>query len=433
MDRLVSRLEARISEGELSLEANASETREALRSEFASIEARIGEGLAQAHETAHDLARDTQRASETLAALVADAIGARTTALLKTEDRVGAFEARIGEGLAQAHETTRDLARDTQRASETLAALVADAAGAQTTALLKTEDRLGALLAQNEARLRANATVQDTANESRLMQLSAFIERRISNLADDRALAERTLAEAIETGLARLNEQVSGLSGVHARADAAEARALENAAALRKANAEAEARAGEHRAALAAANARIDEITRDKAEGERVVQARVEREIAALKAELAADRQRQQESQAIASAAQAEIDALRQSASWRLTAPLRALINPRAARDDLRRWRDRRRMRAYTRLVGARFAASAAASPREHDHYAGQIARSSLFDPDWYLEAHPDLKGAGVDPLHHYLYHGGARGAGQVPDSTAAGIWRSTQMSQPRT
>ncbi|MDA8248733.1 MAG: glycosyltransferase family 2 protein, partial [Rhodospirillales bacterium] len=35
-----------------------------------------------------------------------------------------------------------------------------------------------------------------------------------------------------------------------------------------------------------------------------------------------------------------------------------------------------------------------------------QIARSGLFDADWYLRTYPDVAARGVDPLAHYLAHG---------------------------
>ena len=34
------------------------------------------------------------------------------------------------------------------------------------------------------------------------------------------------------------------------------------------------------------------------------------------------------------------------------------------------------------------------------------IARSPLFDAQWYLEHNPDVKAAGEDPIMHYLIHG---------------------------
>lgn len=38
------------------------------------------------------------------------------------------------------------------------------------------------------------------------------------------------------------------------------------------------------------------------------------------------------------------------------------------------------------------------------------IARSDLFDAEWYLNKYPDIRAAGVEPLHHYFHHGGEEG-----------------------
>jgi glycosyltransferase involved in cell wall biosynthesis len=39
-----------------------------------------------------------------------------------------------------------------------------------------------------------------------------------------------------------------------------------------------------------------------------------------------------------------------------------------------------------------------------------RIMASSLFDANWYLDKYPDLKNAGVDPLHHYVEYGAFEG-----------------------
>ena len=35
------------------------------------------------------------------------------------------------------------------------------------------------------------------------------------------------------------------------------------------------------------------------------------------------------------------------------------------------------------------------------------IATSPLFDAAWYLRSYPDVKAARIDPIEHYLRHGG--------------------------
>ncbi|MBC2651897.1 glycosyltransferase [Novosphingobium flavum] len=41
--------------------------------------------------------------------------------------------------------------------------------------------------------------------------------------------------------------------------------------------------------------------------------------------------------------------------------------------------------------------------------------KAGLFDPDWYLQAYPDVKAEGLDPLQHYLLHGHAEGRNPGP------------------
>lgn len=43
------------------------------------------------------------------------------------------------------------------------------------------------------------------------------------------------------------------------------------------------------------------------------------------------------------------------------------------------------------------------------------IANSGLFDAAWYLERYPDVANSGVDPLDHYVNHGGAEGRKASP------------------
>lgn len=43
------------------------------------------------------------------------------------------------------------------------------------------------------------------------------------------------------------------------------------------------------------------------------------------------------------------------------------------------------------------------------------IKQSQLFDEDWYLEQYPDLAGAGIKPLTHYVFHGAMEGRDPNP------------------
>jgi len=66
------------------------------------------------------------------------------------------------------------------------------------------------------------------------------------------------------------------------------------------------------------------------------------------------------------------------------------------------------------------------------------VAGSGMFDAAWYLERHPDVSAAGIDPIKHYLRTGAAEGRdpnpdfdtrwylAQNPDVAAAGSTRSS-------
>jgi hypothetical protein len=115
--------------------------------------------------------------------------------------------------------------------------------------------------------------------------------------------------------------------------------------------------------------------------------------------DLATVRIRAEQAEAAFAAARMELDAVRRSTSWRITQPLRQIVaRSRSARHALQtvklpwtmtfqlwaRARHDRRRRATIKLIGA----------------------SGLFDSEWYLEQHPDVRASGVDPLVHYLDFG---------------------------
>ena len=43
------------------------------------------------------------------------------------------------------------------------------------------------------------------------------------------------------------------------------------------------------------------------------------------------------------------------------------------------------------------------------------ISSSPLFDRDWYLDAHPDVRGSGIDPIFHYITRGWREGRAPGP------------------
>ena len=57
---------------------------------------------------------------------------------------------------------------------------------------------------------------------------------------------------------------------------------------------------------------------------------------------------------------------------------------------------------------------------RQRNQEASLIRASGFFDPDWYLANYPDVAQAGVDPLIHYIQHGGFEGRDPGPSFSSA-------------
>ena len=51
----------------------------------------------------------------------------------------------------------------------------------------------------------------------------------------------------------------------------------------------------------------------------------------------------------------------------------------------------------------------------QHRQQRQQVLASEMFDADWYLAQYPDIKTTGLDPLDHYLQHGGFEGRDPSP------------------
>jgi GT2 family glycosyltransferase len=49
------------------------------------------------------------------------------------------------------------------------------------------------------------------------------------------------------------------------------------------------------------------------------------------------------------------------------------------------------------------------------------IAKSGVFNTDWYLRSYPDVAAAGIDPVHHYIAHGAAEGRKPAPSVDTRG------------
>lgn len=100
-----------------------------------------------------------------------------------------------------------------------------------------------------------------------------------------------------------------------------------------------------------------------------------------------------QSAQMRAIAAEERLAGLASSMSWRMTAPLRALV--RVLRSD-------------------------PAGDGERRAALKEIRASALFDAGWYLERNPDVAESGTDPAEHYLDHGASEGRAPGPAFDAA-------------
>lgn len=156
--------------------------------------------------------------------------------------------------------------------------------------------------------------------------------------------------------------------------------------------------------------------------------------LAALTADLRRAANQTEEALALAHSYGRTVVAMRTSTSWKLTAPIRALrMGPRALFGKAKNFARRVRNAIKRRMFGKSYAITAAHNP-EGEAQALLLTRSNLFDPDWYLARNQDVKIAGIDPLYHFLYHGGFEGRApgptfdprwylaQNPDVAAVGI-----------
>ncbi|MGR4870365.1 glycosyltransferase [Variovorax sp. LARHSF232] len=96
------------------------------------------------------------------------------------------------------------------------------------------------------------------------------------------------------------------------------------------------------------------------------------------------------------------VDALRNSTSWRITAPMRWLTG-----------HFRRPTRLVRRALGALRRGQVGAQVRKaiHDVHAWrELGASCLLDRDWYLGTYPDVANQGRDALWHFIRSGAAEG-----------------------
>ena len=61
-----------------------------------------------------------------------------------------------------------------------------------------------------------------------------------------------------------------------------------------------------------------------------------------------------------------------------------------------------------------------------HDwRVARAIARSALFDREWYLKTYPDVAESGMDPIRHYIAFGAREGRDPSPEFSTRGYLSS--------
>jgi GT2 family glycosyltransferase/SAM-dependent methyltransferase len=98
---------------------------------------------------------------------------------------------------------------------------------------------------------------------------------------------------------------------------------------------------------------------------------------------------------------------LRASTSWRITAPLRFV----------KRLLGRFRYNAvgYPLTLFWRVLKTRSRVPLRDWHATRVIARSGLFDRDWYIMTNPDVAACGIDPVRHYVAFGAREGRDPSP------------------
>jgi hypothetical protein len=91
------------------------------------------------------------------------------------------------------------------------------------------------------------------------------------------------------------------------------------------------------------------------------------------------------------------------------------------------------RDRIQAALARPRLSAAHRSQRRALDADAALVSASDLFDADWYLNRYPDLKGASLSPLEHYVRLGAYEGRDPGPGFNAMAYHRDyPEVAQSR-
>ena len=182
---------------------------------------------------------------------------------------------------------------------------------------------------------------------------------------------------------------------------------------------------GEFRDALTARDANIAVLDQTLAEREAKV-AVLDQALAERDHELGGFRHAVTEQGASIVGLQSTISALQASTSWRITAPLRFI------KRLLGRFRDS--AVGYSLTLCWQVLRTRSRAPLRDWRATRAIARSGLFDRDWYIMTNPDVAAFGIDPVRHYVAFGAREGRdpsplfdtdwylAQYPDVAASGV-----------